>query len=453
MGKKSFSYLTVFPDGILPTRIDVDLRTGTIESLGPTSGPMEESCLLFPGFVDIHVHAREFQKPPIKEKDLTGKWESICSKEVFTSAGDAAINGGVTCFAAMPNDPDPPDNEITYNQKSVLARQSKCPVILFAAVTERSEPWADLPYKLYLDSHSNQVTFSNWRRVEDVLRRYKGHRVFFHAEDPGILRENSGQTEHWRRRPPEAEVRAVEKILDLTHKYGLVTHVCHISTEGSVRLIDDYNKSGSTIVTCEVTPHHLFFSVDEDGYLARGRKTDLPAYLLNCNPPIRSEHDRVSMIEALRCGLIQVLATDHAPHLLADKRLGVSGIPHLDTLSPFVGWLMKDCGFGPTRIAQVLSEGPSGIMDPNLNKKYGRIQKGYGASFTVIDFNRTTLVGPSDSHAPNRRLFTRCDWSPFQNISLPAYLKFTVINGVVFDYSKGPSRPNRAQFPRTRESR
>ncbi len=440
MTEKSFSYMSVFPDGIRPTRVAVDLHSGNIESLVPESGPVEQSCLLFPGFVDIHVHAREFPKPSPEDNDLIKKWESTCKKEVFASAGDSAINGGVTCFAAMPNDPTPPDNKTIYDQKRLLGAESRCPVILFAAVTEHSEPWADLPYKLYLDSHPNQVTFSNWRKVEDALSRYKGHRLFFHAEDPEILRKNEGQSEHWKRRPPEAEVRAVAKILDLTHRYHLVTHICHVSTEGAVSLITDYNETASTKVTCEVTPHHLFFSVDEAGYKGGGRETDIPGYILNCNPPLRSEHHRQMMLDALRSGLIQTLASDHAPHSLAEKKFGVSGMPHLDTLGPFVGWLIKDCGFDPTLIAKVLSEEPCRIMELNLNKKFGRIQKGYGASFTVMDFGKTTEVGHADGHAPNRRLFTRCGWSPFEYTSLPAYVRSTVINGVAFNCGQARCR-------------
>lgn len=440
MSEKSFSYLSVFPDGIRPTRVVVDLHSGNIESLLPESGPVEQSCLLFPGFVDIHVHAREFPKPATKDNELIKKWESTCDKEMFASAGDAALNGGVTCFAAMPNDPIPPDNKTTYDRKRLLVGQSRCPVILFAAVTERSEPWADLPYKLYLDSNPNQVTFSDWRKVQDALSRYKGNRLFFHAEDPEILRKNEGQTEHWEKRPPEAEVRAVAKILEFTHRYHLVTHICHVSTEGAVNLIREYNATASTKVTCEVTPHHLFFSVDQAGYRADGRKTDIPGYILNCNPPLRSEHHRQAMIEALRSGLIQTLASDHAPHSLAEKKLGVSGMPHLDTLGPFVGWLIKSCGFDPMLVAKILSEEPFRIITSNLNQKFGRLQKGDGASFTVIDFGQKTEVGHADGRAPNRRLFTRCGWSPFEYTSLPAYVRSTVINGVEFNCGQARCR-------------
>lgn len=430
--------MAVLPEGVVPTRVVVDLRTGIIESLDPASLPIDESCLLFPGFIDIHVHAREFVKPPDQIADQIKKWELLCNKEVFLSAGHAAINGGVTCFAAMPNDPMPPDNERRYGQKAALAEQSQCPVILFAAITETSEPWADLPYKVYLDAEPSHVSFSDWKTLEEVIKRYRRRRLFFHAEDPEILRNNSGYSEHWKKRPPEAEVRAVENILNLTHKYDLLSHICHVSTESAVKLIGEYNNSSSTRVTCEVTPHHLFFSVDENGYLADGLRTDLPGFLLNCNPPIRSEGDRSSMIEALRSGTIQVLASDHAPHLLADKRLGAPGIPHLDTLGPFVGWLIKNCGFEPTRIAQILSEEPSNIMASNLQKKHGRIEKGYSASLTLLDFDKTTEVVTIDGHASNRKLFTRCGWSPFQNISLPAYVKLTVINGVSLDYGVDP---------------
>ncbi|MGC8658885.1 MAG: amidohydrolase family protein [Desulfomonilaceae bacterium] len=435
MPRKSFSYMSVLPEGLKPTRIEVDEQSGKIESISGETAAVDASCVLFPGFMDIHVHAREFPRPVSGSDDLVEKWKSTCAKEVFSTADDAAINGGVTCFAAMPNDPDPPDNRVTFDRKRLIVGDCKCPVILFALISEDSEPWADLPYKLYLDHSRSKLNFSSWQSVEDSLKRYRGQRVFFHAEDPDILKKNSEQHAHWKRRPPEAEIRAVSKILDLTHKYGLATHLCHISTESAVRLISEYNDSASQKITCEVTPHHLFFSVDESHYLGAGHEILIPHYLLNCNPPIRSEQDRLAMIEALRSGLVQVLASDHAPHTLTEKRQGVSGMPHLDTFGPFTGWLVKECEFSLGRIAEVISEEPYRIMGPNLAKKYGRVQEGYGASFTVLDFTQKTSIGTVRDPNSNRRLFTRCGWSPFEHLSLPAYVKFTIIDGKVFNCS------------------
>ncbi len=359
MGNPTFSYKAVLPQGVSPVEIEVDLESGLIESVIPASAPVDESLLLFPGFFDIHVHAREFPKPPVNDAQTLKKWDTVCSKEVFSSAGKAAINGGVTGFAAMPNDPTPPDNFDAYQKKALLSSQSECPTIIFASITEKSEPWDELPYKVYLDIAQNPSTFSDWAVLEDSLRRYKGRRVFFHAEDPDVLRKHVGLRDYWKRRPPEAEIMAVDKILDLTAKIGIVSHICHVSTARTVQIINEFNATASNKVSCEVTPHHLFFSVDEKGYMASGQRIDIKDYLLNSNPPIRSEEDRQYLLEALRTGTIPVLASDHAPHLLEEKIQGAPGMPHLDTLGPFAGWLIKSCKFSPARIAQVVSEAPA----------------------------------------------------------------------------------------------
>jgi dihydroorotase len=437
MGNPTFSYKAVLPQGVSPVEIEVDLESGLIESVIPASAPVDESLLLFPGFFDIHVHAREFPKPPVNDTQTLKKWDTVCSKEVFSSAGKAAINGGVTGFAAMPNDPTPPDNFDAYQKKASLSSQSECPTIIFASITERSEPWDELPYKVYLDMAQNPSTFSDWAVLEESLRRYKGRRVFFHAEDPDVLRKHVGLRDYWKRRPPEAEIMAVDKILDLTAKIGLVSHICHVSTARAVQIINEFNATASNKVSCEVTPHHLFFSVDEKGYMARGQRIDIKDYLLNSNPPIRSEEDRQYLLEALRTGTIPVLASDHAPHLLEEKIQGAPGMPHLDTLGPFAGWLIKSCKFSPVRIAQVFSEAPGEIMAPNLPAKHGIIKEGYCGSFTVLDMSKETNIRSIDGKPENRKLFTRCGWSPFEKISLPAYVRLTVINGAAFDYSKG----------------
>lgn len=434
MDKMELSYLAVLPDGVKSTRVVVDTDRGIIESLTPASAVQNDSLILFPGFIDIHVHAREFPRPDHKNKNLFEKWENACLKETFETAGKAAINGGITCFAAMPNDPVAPDNELRFRQKSLLSESSECPVILFASITLTSEPWANLPYKVYLDTHSSQSGFSSWSDLEGVLRRYRGQRVFFHAEDPRVLINNAGFTEHWKRRPPEAEISAVERILEITHKYGLISHICHISTTSAVESISCYNKQATIKVTTEVTPHHLFFSVDEVGYLAAGRRIEIEPYILNCNPPIRSEEDRQYMIEALRSGEIQALASDHAPHLLSEKMAGAPGMPHLDTLGPFAGWLIHDCDFDCQRIAQILSSEPVRIISPFPDPKTGSIQEGFKASFSLLDLNRKTIVRRPNNPTGNLNLFTRCGWSPFQNISLPAHVTKTIIGGRSFDH-------------------
>lgn len=418
----------VFADGVRPAEIVVEGATiKAVEERG--HGVPDTSEVIFPGFIDIHVHAREFPRPPETDQQALSGWESATRKETFSTAGSAAIDGGVTLYCAMPNDVVPPDDEHSYSRKIETASASPCPAVLFAAVTRCSEPWADLAYKVYLDSQPSSVGFASWRDLEETLPRYRGCRMFFHAEDPEVLSRFAAPGPRWKIRPPEAEFRAVERILELTAKFDLLSHVCHVSTEKAVVAIQAYNRQSKMPVTCEATPHHLFFSVDPDGNVScHGDGTVQNPGLLECNPPLRSEHDRRFLLEALRDGLVDLLASDHAPHTLDDKRRGAAGMPHLDTLGPFAGWLMRDCGFSPVRVSEILSTAPAKVMSEDLNRRHGVIEPGAAASFSIMDLSRETEVEGATIKGRGP-LQTRCGWSPFSGIPLPAAVKGTIILG------------------------
>ncbi len=417
---------TVFPDGVRPAVILIE--NGLIKEISEAEAPFSDSELIFPGFIDIHVHAREYPQPKDSDPEALKRWEAACRKETFATAGKAAIRGGVVLFAAMPNDAVPPNDADSYSRKAGLTGTSPCPVLLFAAVTKRSEPWAELPYKVYLDESPSSVSFTSWRDLETVLSRYRGCHVFFHAEDPEILRRNASPGPRWKTRPADAEVQAVDKVLDLTVKFDLRSHICHVSTDGAVGLIDEYNRDTRRQVTCEVTPHHLYFSVEGGDILCAGQRNSPVADLLGCNPPLRSEDDRRSLVAALQSGHVHVLATDHAPHTLDDKAGGSPGMPHLDTVGAFVSWLMQDCGFSPVRIAEVFAGAPGEIIHPYLEWPQGRIEVGSAANFSVLDLSGTTEV--EGSHIKGRGpLETRCGWSPFDGIRFPGAVKRTVVRG------------------------
>ncbi len=423
----------VFPDGVYSALIEVNHQDGTISSVerSPVEGAGRR--LLFPGFIDMHVHAREFPRPRDSDADLLLSWERACCKETFVTAGRAAINGGVTLYGAMPNDAIPPSDKQSHARKVELSGQSPCPVIVYGLIAERSEPWAEIPYKLYLDAKGSHGAMSDWATVGRVLSRFRGCHVCFHAEDPQTLENAPKQGPRWVTRPPEAETIAVARILELASTHGIRAHICHVSTERAVRLIEDHNRTSSIRVTCEVTPHHLFFSVHRDTVKAAGSFPVARADLLGSNPPLRSERDRGFLVEALKDGLIDALATDHAPHTWEDKRLGAPGMPHLDTLGGFVGWMMVEWGFSPQRIAEVLSTGPGRIMAPYLGVLHGEIRPGAAASFTELDLDRSTEVR-GELILGRGPLQTRCRWSPFDGMSFPGGVSRTLIRGVEYRF-------------------
>lgn len=424
---------TVFTDGVRPATIELDPASGLIVSVEEIQADECPDLLVFPGFVDMHVHAREYALPHNANADERRRWEAACAKETFQTAGEAAINGGVTLFGAMPNDPIPPDNAKSYERKRQLATHSPCPVMLFACVTLDSEPWADLPYKVYLDAESSRISFNRWKDLESTLSRYRGCRVFFHAEDPETLRRHANEGPRWRSRPPEAEIVAVEKILELTARYGLHTHMCHVSTEKGLVLINTYNAHAQDKVTCEVTPHHVFFSVRDGVVRSAGSRSVPAASLLGCNPPLRSEEDRSFLLAALKDGRVDAMATDHAPHTLGDKNEGAAGMPHLDTSGPIVGWLIKECGFPPQRVSEIFSSAPARIMAPDLASPQGKIEPGWYASLSILDLNATTHV-MGDVIKDRGPLKTRCGWSPFDGMTLPAKVQACVVRGNLYQF-------------------
>jgi dihydroorotase len=430
---RRISGTAVLPDGARTATVEFDEETGIISSVIPSEEGTDNRYLIFPGFVDIHVHAREYPEPPSSAPADIAKWEAACKKETFRTAGQAAIHGGVVMYAAMPNDALPPFARDTYELKAALAKTSQCPVVLYAAVTQESEPWADIPYKVYTDAHATAFSFNNRAQMEQALRRYRGCRVFFHAEDPAILRAQPRHVPRWSSRPPEAEINAVEHILELTAKYSLRTHICHVSTRRTVELVEEYNRTASEPISTEVTPHHLYFSVSKHGTMtATGAPLFHEPSMLDCNPPLRSEDDRRYLVEALKEGRIDILASDHAPHTLEDKAQGAPGMPHLDTLGPFVGRLIKSEGFGLLRVADMLARKPAAVIGEHLTQHLvGGLEAGSPAALTVLDLH-TPCVIEADGIKDRGAFRTKCGWSPFSGSELPASVESVVINGSVY---------------------
>jgi dihydroorotase len=361
--------------------------------------------LIFPGFIDIHVHARE---------DVSHKQDY---KEDFTTAGEAAINGGVTAFLEMPNNPVPPVDDASYEAKNSLAKKSPVTVLIYAGIGPETKPLSKkVPYKVFMGPSVGDLFFTTLEDLEKTLERYQGECVSFHCEDPKLLEENKDAVTHILRRPPEAEMKAVDFALMLIKKYKLVGKICHASTLSSIEKIM-VAKHGGLNVTVEVTPTHLFF----DESMVEGKEK-----MLQMNPPIRqSKENRIGLIEHLKLGNIDYLATDHAPHTIEEKESGTSGIPHLDTYGPFVSWLMKEHGFTATDIERVCSTNPGNFLNKFQGELYGKIEEGYVGSLTILDMNKPVEV-------KREILKTKCGWSPFEGLTFPGSVKMTIIKGKIY---------------------
>jgi len=395
--------------------IEVNTETGLIEHVGSRTGRSDLDLggqIIFPGFGDLHIHARD---------DVS---QSQVYKEDFATISAASIHGGVTHVADMPNNPVAPVDDARYAEKEKLTTKSAVHVTLYAGIGPETNPLhRHVPYKAFMGPSVGDLFFASQEELEGVIARYRGKNVSFHCEDPAILRESAGAATHEQRRPARAEITATEFALYLIEQYELMGKLCHYSTKGGLEKIAAAKARGVR-VTAEATPHHLFF---DDTML-----TDENRLLLQMNPPLRGREDRLALVGALRSGLVDYVATDHAPHTLEEKMEGVSGVPLLDTYGAFATWLMAEHGFSAMDIARVCASNPGAFVKEFLpagfGKGYGVIEQGYVGSLTIINPDAPYIVRREE-------MKTKCGWSPFEGYTLPGRVTYTVLQGKVYPAS------------------
>jgi dihydroorotase len=400
-------------DRLFEAAVLIDDSNGLIAAVEACTGKSDldtTGCIIFPGFGDIHIHARE---------DAGG---SQLYKEDFATASAAAIHGGVTQIADMPNNPVAPVDDARYAEKERLTAKSAVHVTLYAGIGPDTHPLTrHVPYKAFMGPSVGDLFFASQHQLEVAIAHYRGRNVSFHCEDPEILRAHKSAATHEARRPATAEIAATEFALYLIEKYELQGKLCHYSTGDGLKKIAAA-KARCVRVTAEVTPHHLYF---DDAML-----TDANRLALQMNPPLRSPADRLAMIEALRSGLIDYIATDHAPHTLAEKAHGVSGVPLLDTYGAFATWLMAEHAFTPQDIARVCAFNPGRFvkefLPPAFGEGYGSIAPGYVGSLSIVDTQTPWLV-------QREQMKTKCAWSPFEGITFPGRVRYTVLQGKAYE--------------------
>jgi dihydroorotase len=385
------------------------IEDGIIAEVGSNLGKPDYSfpvgCLIFAGMGDIHIHARD---------DVTGRQNY---KETFASAAAAALHGGVIHVADMPNNPAAPIDEGSYKAKEMLLAGQNLPVTftLYAGIGPGTRPLGrEVPYKAYMGPSVGELFFSTLEDLDNTLAHYAGQAVSFHCEDPILLEKHKNAATHEARRPAECELSATRFALAMIEKHRLTGKLCHYSVGDGLPLIRAAKARGLA-VTAEVTPHHVFFDTDQI--------TPANRQAMQMNPPLRGPADRAALLQALRDGTADYLATDHAPHTLAEKAAGMSGQPHLDTFGPFVTWLMVEQGFRAERIAAICSANPGAFVNPYQKEKFGRLLPGYVGSLTVLDLQKPITIRRED-------LKTKCGWSPFEGVTFPGSVAAVFVRGI-----------------------
>jgi dihydroorotase len=438
-------------------KADVLIQNGMIVSIGsesrvPSSASTAEiidatGLLLFPGIIDCHVHFRE---------------PGLTQKGDMRSESRAAIRGGVTTVCDMPNTIPPTVTVAALADKVRRAeglgtRNSELEnfdIRFFFGITEEAhlrtlqELWTGTSnelerlksqccgVKLYLD-HSTGNQKIEGGIVEDVFRACADMRIplVAHCEDAEMnkkLTEANAAKDiaaHSDLRPPESEEKAIAFAIGLARKYGTQFHCAHLSTKQGLALVAQAKKDGLS-VTCEVAPHHLFLSVDD--YPALGT-------LAKMNPPLRTKDHCEALLSGLTDGTVDCIATDHAPHTLAEKKnedplKAPSGVPGVETMLPLLLTLASGClphgqrmgtrnsllrqGFGGqaelgTRdIVRLCFENPNRIF--SLGKK--NITEGAPANIVIVDAREEWMLSGADLHS-------KCGWTPYEGWNVQGRVK------------------------------
>ncbi len=404
----------------LDTRGDCLILGGVIREVGEVTEWPEECAVIdvhgqwiCPGFIDMHVHLRE----PGEEY-----------KETIESGTRAAAAGGMTGVACMPN--TRPVNDSVPVTTLILERADAAGMARVWPVAAITRGLEGAELTEFGDLLANgAVAFSDdglpvqdsamMRLALDYARNFNAL-IISHSEEPGLASGgvmNEGRVSSrlgLKGIPAAAEHIAIFRDVALAELTGSRLHVAHVSTAGGVEIIRQAKARGVR-VTAETAPH--YFSLTEeavDGYNTFAKM----------NPPLRTESDRLAIIEGLRDGTLDVIATDHAPHSTLEKEcefaLAMNGIIGLETSLPLTLELVRQGHISPVDMVRLMSAAPAGI----LGVPHGRLQRGRAADITVIDpeLEWTVTMEGLESKSHN---------SPFLDKKMRGRAVMTIVGGKI----------------------
>ena len=351
---------------------------------------------VFPGFCDVHVHFRE---------------PGFSYKETVRTGSLAAAHGGYTAVCTMPNlNPVPDSPEHLKVQTDLIQKDSLISVYPYASITvgqqgkELSDMAALADDCIAFSDDGKGVQSEDLMRSAMLTAKSLGKMIVAHCEDNsllhgGYIHDGSYAKTHGHAGIcSESEWKPIERDIALAKETGCAYHVCHISCKESVELIRKAKKDGVDI-TCETAPHYLL--LDETDLKEDGR--------FKMNPPLRSPEDRLALIEGLKDGTIDMIATDHAPHSTEEKSRGLKdsafGIVGIETAFPLLYTnLVRPGIIRPEKLIALLCVHPRERFGIPLQN-----------DFSVWDLNEEYAVRPEEflskgkaTPFENRRVFGRC---------------------------------------------
>lgn len=402
---------------------DLRIRSGLIDEIGRGLGARPDEhvfdargAVLMPGMIDDQVHFRE---PGLTHKGDIG------------SESRAAVAGGITSYMEMPNTSPWTGSMEMIGEKCARAAQTSLANYAFylGATNDNlddvraADEHGVAGIKVFMGASTGNMLVDR-EEVLDAIFRDAPCLIATHCEDTPTINANLAQ---FRERygdeiPPEAHpdirsreacIKSTRLAMELARRHDARLHVLHISTADELALFAPGATEGKRI-TAETCVHFLHF--DRADYARKGN-------LIKCNPALKDASDRLALIEAVKDGRIDVLATDHAPHLLSEKGArydkAAAGLPLVQFAVQLVLERYHDGVFDLPLIVDKIAHTPARMFGV---RQRGFLREGFQADLVLVDLNRPQLVRREE-------VLNRCGWSPFEGDTLRSTVLATWVNG------------------------
>jgi dihydroorotase len=431
--------IVVLPTGCLSTSVLVDgSKIAAIDPAVHTTADEVVSARglhLLPGVIDDQVHFRE---------------PGLTHKEDLVAATRACAKGGVTTFLEMPNTIPATTTPARLDEKLALAA-TKCLVNYGFYIGATPHNLGELKQatrtpgiKIFIGSSTGDLLVDDQTALEAIFAETILP-ICAHCEDEATVRANAARlagtndvADHSRIRDHAAALLATRRAIDLAVRHRHRFHVLHVSTGDEA----DFLAENHGLITAEVCPHHLFFNTSDYARLGT---------LVQMNPSLKTAEDNRRLWQALLDGRIQVIATDHAPHTLEEKRKpyspGHGGSPSgLPAVENSLALLLNEVACGRCSIEQVASwmcDAPARVWDI-VGK--GRIEIGYDADLVLVDLHKSATIRNAEQETKSR-------WSPWDGVTLTGWpVRTWVLGREVFRDGRidDAVRGSEAQYDHTR---